>query len=140
MEVLIFEEIKKSRGKSSATTSSRIDEEVGAANIANHFAEIYTKLYNKVELGDKIAAISDDIEADIDSHSQSQVEKVTVELVRKALRKMKPKKSDALFDSISDLYINGPEELAVHLANLVKLYLVHGYVLIQSCYVRLFLL
>jgi hypothetical protein len=48
--VNIFEEIKKYRGVSS-TVSSRIDDEVGAANIANHFATIYSELYNRVELG-----------------------------------------------------------------------------------------
>ena len=46
-KVNIFKEIKKYRGNSS-TISSRIDEEVGAENIANHFATIYRDLYNKV--------------------------------------------------------------------------------------------
>ena len=45
----IFREIRKARGKV-ATCSSRIDEEVGAANISNYFAEIYSDLYNRVEL------------------------------------------------------------------------------------------
>ena len=41
---------------------------------------------------------------------------------------MKPKKSDAIFDAVSDFYINGPDELALHVTALIKLYLVHGYV------------
>ena len=55
--VNIFKEIKKSRG-SSSTVSSRIDDQVGATNIANHFAYIYSGLYNKVELGDRLENIS----------------------------------------------------------------------------------
>ena len=123
----IFEEIKKYRGVSS-TVSSRIDDEVGAANIANHFATIYSELYNRVELGEKLQGISDDLEDSIGPHSQPQVNRVTEELVREALKKMKPKKSDAIFDTMSDFYINGPDELVSHLTTLVKLYLYHGYV------------
>ena len=39
--VNIFEEVKKFRGKTK-TCSSNIDGEVGAANIASHFAEQYS--------------------------------------------------------------------------------------------------
>ena len=46
----IFQEIRKTRGKT-ATFRSRIDDEVGAHNIAEHFAVIYENLYNKVDLG-----------------------------------------------------------------------------------------
>ena len=44
------QEVRKFRGIP-ASSSSRIDEEVGAHNIAKHFADIYENLYNKVELG-----------------------------------------------------------------------------------------
>ena len=112
----------------SALLSVVIDDEVGAANIANHFATIYSELYNRVELGEKLQGISDDLEDSIGPHSQPQVNRVTEELVREALKKMKPKKSDAIFDTMSDFYINGPDELVSHLTTLVKLYLYHGYV------------
>ena len=123
--VNIFQEIKKFRGVSS-TISSRVDEEVGATNIANHFATIYSGLYNKVELGDRLENISRDLEGNINAHSQYQVDRVTKDLVREAMKRMKPKKSDAVFDTVSDFYINGPVELASHLTSLIKLFLIHG--------------
>jgi hypothetical protein len=43
--VNVFREIKKFRG-SGASCSSRIDDEVGSANISEHFANIYSDLYN----------------------------------------------------------------------------------------------
>ena len=46
--VNIFQEIKRHRGKSK-NISSRIDDQVGAKNIANKFASIYDKLYNQHE-------------------------------------------------------------------------------------------
>ena len=49
----IFKEIKKHRGKV-ATTSSRINDHVGSHNIANNFAEIYSKLYNQHQHGTDI--------------------------------------------------------------------------------------
>ena len=48
----LFNEIKKFRG-TSPIFSSRIDNEVGQKNIASHFANIYSELYNRVDLGDK---------------------------------------------------------------------------------------
>ena len=49
--------------------------------------------------------------------------------MREALKKMKTQKSDAIFDTVSDFYINGPDNLVAHLTALVKLYLQHGSVL-----------
>ena len=46
----IYSEVKKFRGMTK-TVSSRIDDVVGSEKIANHFAEKYSDLYNKCELG-----------------------------------------------------------------------------------------
>ena len=123
--VNIFQEIKKYRGIST-TVSSRIDDEVGAENIANHFANIYSGLYNKVELGDKLDGITRCLEDSISDQNMYQVNRVTEDLVREAMKKMKPKKSDAIFDAVSDFYINGPDELVTHLTALIKLFLIQG--------------
>ena len=48
----IFNEIRKYRGQN-ATFSTRIDEEVGAQNIATHFSDTYSQLYNKVKTDDQ---------------------------------------------------------------------------------------
>ena len=52
----IFDEVRKFRG-SNLTVSSRIDEEVGASNIAEHFATRYKALYKNVENGQKLDEI-----------------------------------------------------------------------------------
>ena len=116
--VNIFKEIKKSRA-SSSTVSSRIDDQVGATNIANHFAHIYSGLYNKVELGDRLENISRELDENINTQSQWQVNRMTRDLVREALKKMKAKKGDSVFDAATDIYINGPEELIEHLTTLI---------------------
>ena len=62
--VNIFEEVKKYRGKVKKC-SSTIDGEVGANNIANHFAGIYKKLYNQDQLGDKITNLKAELDQKI---------------------------------------------------------------------------
>ena len=56
----IFREIKKHRGKVK-TSSSRIDNHVGSHNIANNFAEIYSKLYNQHQHSADFIELSQDI-------------------------------------------------------------------------------
>ena len=58
--VNIFDEIKRFRGKAKQC-SSRIDDEVGAANISQHFGNIYSDLFNKVDLGHKFDTMCEEI-------------------------------------------------------------------------------
>ena len=125
--VNIFTEIKKFRGKVSGC-SSRIDDEVGAKNISDHFAEIYSELYNKVELGDDFEQICSEVNLEVGQHSISQVDRVDEELIKRALKTMKASKADANFDFQSDCLMNGPPELVSHLTLLIKSFISHGYV------------
>ena len=58
--VNIFDEIKRFRGKAKQC-SSRLDDEVGAANISQHFGNIYSDLYNKDDLGHKFDTMCEEI-------------------------------------------------------------------------------
>ena len=108
--------------------SSRIDDEVGAKNISDHFAEIYSELYNKVELGDDFEQICSEVNLEVGQHSISQVDRVDEELIKRALKTMKASKADANFDFQSDCLMNGPPELVSHLTLLIKSFISHGYV------------
>ena len=59
-DVNIFDEIKKFKGKVKKW-SSTIDGEVGANNIARHFADIYKNLYNQADQGQKIINLQENI-------------------------------------------------------------------------------
>ena len=125
--VNIFEEIRKYRGGRTAV-SSRIDQEVGAENISNHFATIYSDLYNKVATGEKLTYLKESLENDMGAHNILQLNRVDEDMIREALKRMKSSKRDAVFNTVSDCYINGPPLLISHLTSLVKLYLSHGVV------------
>ena len=125
--VNIFSEIKKFRGKGSSC-SSRIDDEVGSKNISDHFARIYSNLFNKVELGEDFNKLCRQINSEVGQHSMKQVDRVDEMLIKKALRMMKGNKADAFFDIQSDCLTNGPEELVSHLTLLFKSFISHGFV------------
>ena len=59
-------------------------------------------------------------------------------LISDALKQMKPKKRDALYDTVSDMYLNGPQELSEHLALLIRSFLRHGQIpeVLISCVLR----
>ena len=105
---------------------SRIDDEVGSSNIANHFAGIYSELYNKVDHGPEMEHLCNQLEQSVDQHSLVQVDRINENLVMQALKLMKSKKSDALFEFQSDCLINGPPELIQHLTHLLRAFVTHG--------------
>ena len=104
--VNIFQEIRKFRGQSS-THSSRIDEEVGSLNIANHFAEIYKSLYNDTELGPDFEDMHHKINNGVDEISSFNLNRINEDSIKNALNLMKAKKSDSIFNISSDFYLNG---------------------------------
>ena len=121
----IFKEIKKFRGKYQ-TYSSRIDDKVGAQNIAGKFADIYSQLYNQHNTDNNLDSIEEQIKMNIAANSLADIDRITPTVVNRVLKQMKGGKSDAMFNVQSDCLVNGPESLIVHLTNLLKTFLVHG--------------
>ena len=60
-------------------------------------------MYNRVENGTRLGEISDRINSGIDNMSRVQLNRVDENLIRKALKKMKSNKRDAVFDTVSVL-------------------------------------
>ena len=123
----IFQEIKKFRGVNK-NCSTRIDDEVGASNIANHFAVIYSKLYSKHEHGPEFDMMEDNIKKAVDEHSLVDVNKITEDIIKRALKTMKSGKGDTIFDFQSDCLTSGPDILVTHLTNMIKAFVSHGIV------------
>ena len=125
----IFREIKKIRGKSN-NFSSRIDDMVGPTDIANHFSCIYQELYNRVELDDAFKCVQEKVLKSVNSESYAQLDRITEEVVMEALKRLKPHKSDVVFNMSYDFYLHmhSPPELITKLTGLMKLYFSHGYI------------
>ena len=124
-DVNIFKEIKKVRGKNT-NISSRIDDQVGASNIAEKFASIYQNLYNKHNLGNDIEQLENEISEGLDDKDLIDADRISVDIIQKALKQMKSGKNDTIVDMQSDCLINGPPSLVLHLCNLLRTFVIHG--------------
>ena len=125
--IKLFDAIKKHRGKVKKC-SSTIDGEVGANNIAGQFANIYSDLYNRVEDNSELLDWQQNLDQRISNRDMYQVQRVTEDVVKQGLARMKGSKSDAIFNFQSDCLINGPPILVSHLTNLLRLFISHGVV------------
>ena len=70
--------------------------------------------------------ISTEFEAEIGSKNVTEINRITEKLVKDALNRMKANKRDAIFNTVSDCYINGPPQLLTHLTSMIKMYVQHG--------------
>ena len=107
-EFNLFAEIKKIR-KSKPVVANKIDDKT--ENIEGHFAGIYSTLYNSVDDHENLNSVANDIESRISENSVEEVNKVTQKVVKEALKKIKPEKSDPAFEFSSDCLKNAPDIL-----------------------------
>ena len=68
----------------------------------------------------------DQIIADNLRLSRAEALKVTPDVVKEAVKRMKPDKTDVTGAYTSDVFINAPDSLFVHLAAVFRSYIVHG--------------
>ena len=67
-----------------------------------------------------------EVNSKVGQHNIFDLEKITVNLVKKALKLMKDGKNDAIFDFQSDCLTCGSEDLVIHLTNLLRSFVSHG--------------
>ena len=122
----LFREIKKQRGRN-------VDEEVtidGKAGdeIPETFATIYGELFNRENDDENISRLLNNINQNIANDDLLEVRKVNPNLVKEAVNKLKPNKSDPIWDFSTDLIRGAPDILFYHLSEIIKAFLVHGHV------------
>ena len=70
--------------------------------------------------------MEDNIKKAVDEHSLVDVNKITEDIIKRALKTMKSGKGDAIFDFQSDCLTSGPDILVTHLTNMIKAFVSHG--------------
>ena len=121
----LFKEIKGFR-KTKQVVANSIDGVV--EDIPGHFRNIYSELYNSVDDAENMGEIKDQIEAKISEFSLADVDKVTPKIVKEAVSKLNPNKTDPVFSFSSDCIRVESDKLAELLAVIIKCYLIHGHV------------
>ena len=99
-------------------------------DVPNHFMNIYKTLYNSVEDTENMARVSNKVEEANNSHSMRDVNLVTPEIVKTAIGKLKPGKTDPVFKFSSDCIKVDSEQLVELLAIIIQCFLIHGHVTI----------
>ena len=124
----MFEEIKKSCKDKNAETSSVIDDVHGASNISNHFKNIYEQLYNEQgDIGeDLINRIRGKVATEADE-AKATLALVTADLVKTAVKKLKPDKADVSGNFTSDCLKSAPDIFFEKLSSIFRTCLLHGY-------------
>ena len=125
----MFEEIKQACKDKNSDTTSVVDDVHGAENISNHFKNIYEQLYN--EQGD----ISDDVINKIRDKVENEaveakntIALITADLVKTAVKKLKPDQSAVSGNFSSDCLKAAPSIFFEKLSALFRAYLLHGYI------------
>ena len=125
----LLREMKVIRGGDSSNNVELPDTVAGAngqEEIVDKFREVYSALYNssgtKREMDDLRAKVANLIRSD----SLAEVKKVSGDIVKEAVSKMKPKKGDVSGGYTSDALINGPDILYDQLALVFRSWLLHG--------------
>ena len=124
----MFEEIKKTCRNKNSDTTSVVDDVHGAKNISNHFKNIYEQLYNEQSdiSDDLINKIKDMVENEA-VEARDTVALVTADLVKTAVKKLKPDKSDVSGNFSSDCLKAAPNIFFEKLAAIFRASLLHGY-------------
>ena len=104
----LFQEIKALR-KSPPVIATSID---GISdNIPDHFGSIYSTLYNSADDVTELNLVHERVESAVNSSHIDAVLKITPDLLRKAVGKLKPGKSDPVYTFSSDCFKNATSSL-----------------------------
>ena len=125
----LIKELKSQRTGYKSVSASKIDGKFDPTNIANHFADIYSELYNRNNSSGDLEVVLDSL--NVNMNSMDDVELVTPQLVYQAISKLKSDKSDSNFIWKSNSFLVASDILARHLSILIQCFLIHGY--IPSC-------
>ena len=123
----ILQEVKTAR-RDKVKSAGVIDEQCGLQNIAGHFKEIYSEIYNRhndrTELDEFIQTNNESIKlSDI-----AEIDAITPEMVTKTISKFKPDKNDSNASWKSNALKLGADSLAQPLCDILKSLVVHGHI------------
>ena len=99
---------------------------VGCSDILDKFGTLYSELYNSCGTEELMSNLKGQIEKSIDCRAEGEVSKITTEVVKEAVKRMKSGKVDVSQAYTSDMFCNAPEPLQEHLAAIFRSFLVHG--------------
>ena len=95
------------------------------SNIEDHFKDIYGNLYNSFDDKQNITNLLDEVNDGINHTHAYDVQKVTPDIIKEAVKHLKDGKSDPTHQFSSDCIKNAPDILFKLLSVVVKSFLIH---------------
>ena len=121
-----MKKIKKGRSTGSSELADTVGGAVGEQDIAEMFKKSYDDLYNSAPSGAEMKHMKKVLEDIIVPTAKEEVVKVTGMIVKEAVGKLKPKKTDVSGSYVSDALKNAPDLLYDQLAITFRSWLYHG--------------
>ena len=124
-----FQEIKRFKG-TKPNMPNTVNGYGDHKEVANSFAKEYKELYNSCQYDASFPSVLyDTIAKAIDENEMSCLDfNFSLTDMLEAVSHIKRNKSDGAYNFMSDHFINAPNILMFHLAELLKMCLIHGYV------------
>ena len=121
----LFKEVKALR-RSPPVVATSID---GVTeNVPDHFANLYSNLYNSADDTAEFERVHQDIKSAVNISDMEKVQSITPQLIKEATGKLKPGKSDPVYNFSSDCFKNADDSLFKHLSYILKSCVVHSHV------------
>ena len=127
--------LQSGRGPADELTDT-VDGITGQQGVADRFGAVYSALYNSAGSGEKMKVIQERIRKLLpEENCKLEIEKITMEVVKKAAVKMKPQKMDISQGFTSDCLLHAPDLFFDLVAKVFQDWLTHGTVTrsILSC-------
>ena len=118
--------IKKGKHAGNSELPDNVGGAVGEQYIAELFKQSYDNLYNSCPSGAEMTELKSRLEGLIGLSAGVEVAKVTGTVVKEAVAKLKPNKTDVSGSYVSDALKNAPDLLYDQLATQFRSWLVHG--------------
>ena len=110
-EIDLFKEIKNMR-KANTLSANKIDDKT--KNIEEHFAGLYKTLYNSVDDQDSLQDVASIIDSKISNNCKEEIKKITPDIIKEAVSRIRPQKSDPVFNFTSDC-LKTPPKVYMHI-------------------------
>ena len=118
--------IKEGNKNCDTNQADNVGGAVGEENIAEMFKDSYEKLFNSSPTVHDMTKLKNTLEDIIGSADKVEVNKVTGDVVREAVAKLKPRKTDVSGSFVSDALKEAPNVLYDELALVFQSWLYHG--------------
>ena len=105
---------------------SSVESVEGELNIAELFKSSYEELYNSASSSEEMVQLLSTLNGDIYGDDKEEAEKISAKVVKEAVLRLKPKKSDVSGSFISDAFKVAPVILFHQIAVVFRSWLYHG--------------